>query len=125
MNKQLTKKQLQVMRVLWNSYAALMSSDISNIDKTLNPKTVQLCLKQLLERGYIRVEDIAYSGTVLSRRYVPTITVEEYLKNTYGYLIEGSDKSLLVALINSKTTVAELDELQELIQIKRKQLMEK
>lgn len=63
MTTQLTKKELQLMTVLWNSSVALSANDISNINPDLNKNTIQVVLKKLLDKDLIKVDNIGYSGT--------------------------------------------------------------
>lgn len=75
----LTRRQLEVMRVLWIADEPLTASEILKRDLELNINTVQSVVKTLLEKEFIKVADIVYSGTVLCRSYVPLMT-EQYYK---------------------------------------------
>ena len=44
MKKRFTKKQLDVMKVLWESATPMIASDIVRKDDALNINTVQACL---------------------------------------------------------------------------------
>lgn len=81
----LSKKEKEVMRVLWNSSTPLVASQINNIDLKLNINTVQAVLKKLLLKEYIKIADIVYSGTVLTRSYEPTISIDEYVAGQLKY----------------------------------------
>ncbi len=74
----LSKRELDVMNVLWGAGKPLIASDIPERDKRLSINTVQAVLKKLLQRGFIKVDKIVHSGTVLTRSYSPEITPEEY-----------------------------------------------
>ena len=71
MKKRFTKKQLDVMKVLWESATPMIASDIVRKDDALNINTVQACLRSLIANHSIKVADIVYSGTVLTRSYAP------------------------------------------------------
>ena len=78
--RKLTQKQLEVMKVLWDHNKPMISSEIEKSNPSFNTNTVQTCLRELLKKDYIQVADIVYSGTVLTRSYLPTFTKTEYLK---------------------------------------------
>ena len=80
MKKKLSKRQLDVMKVLWDHSSPMVASDIVNGSPALNINTVQSCLKVLLKEELIEVADIVYRGTVLSRSYRPLISRDEYFE---------------------------------------------
>lgn len=120
MKKKLSKQQLEVMKILWNSKVPLKASDIVNKHATLNINTVQACLRVLIKVEAIEVADIVYSGTVLSRCYRPLISKDQYFKDIYKDIIgDASHFSLIASLIKSETSVEELNRLTDMIK-KRK-----
>ena len=62
MKKRFTKKQLDVMKVLWESATPMIASDIVRKDDALNINTVQACLRSLIANHSIKVADIVYSS---------------------------------------------------------------
>lgn len=121
MMRKLTKKQLEVMKVLWDKNKPMISSEIEKSDPSFNTNTVQTCLRELLKKGYIKVADIVYSGTVLTRSYLPTFTKTEYLMDACNDIIgnDNSSFSLCVSLIKEQTNADDLSELEKIIE-KRK-----
>lgn len=79
MKKRFTKKELEILKTLWNSAAPMIASEIAKANNALNLNTVHACLRSLSDKGAIKVDDIVYSGTVLTRSYVPVITSEDIL----------------------------------------------
>ncbi|MDR1800985.1 MAG: BlaI/MecI/CopY family transcriptional regulator [Lachnospiraceae bacterium] len=75
----LSKKELDVMFVFWNTNEALTASDVFTKNPNLNFNTIQAVLKKLLKYEYIRVAGIVYHGTVLTRTYTAVLSNEEYL----------------------------------------------
>ena len=71
--KRITGKQLEIMKVLWDSDKSLTASEIADSSENLNINTVQVCLRQLLNKEYVKISEIVYSGTVLCRSYQPVI----------------------------------------------------
>ena len=76
--QKLTKKQLEIMKILWNSPTPMIASDIEKSNPSLNINTIQACLRALMKAEYIKVADIVYSGTVLTRSYTPCVSKEEH-----------------------------------------------
>lgn len=73
-----TKRDLDVMTILWNSEVPMKASDIVEVSSDLNINTVQAVLRKLLKNGFVEVADIVYSGTVLSRVYQPKISQDDF-----------------------------------------------
>jgi len=48
---QLTKRQQEIMEILWNSPEPLKASDIVKLDESFNINTVQAALRVLLENS--------------------------------------------------------------------------
>lgn len=116
MKKKLSKQQLEVMKLLWNSDEPLMASDIVKLHESLNINTVQACLRVLIKAEAIEVADIVHSGTVLSRRYRPLLSKDEYFSETYKDILGDTSRSSLIAsFISIETDISELDRLRELI----------
>ena len=123
--KALSERQLQVMETLWNAEKGLTASEIVNSHDDLQINTVQASLRSLAKKQYIKVGDIVYSGTVLARKYVPIITKQEYLETRCEALSRISDHSLpmlMVGLIKDQKDDKLLQEMQEMIVRRRKEL---
>lgn len=76
--QKISEKEKEIMSVLWRSEEPLTASAITQEDNNLNINTVQAALRSLLNKQYIKIADIIYSGTVLTRCYEPIISAEEY-----------------------------------------------
>lgn len=77
----LTGREKDILTILWNSEQGLIASEVVTKGKpedNLTINTVQAILKKLLRRELIKIDQIVYSGTVLSRSYVPTLTEAEF-----------------------------------------------
>lgn len=123
MKKRITKKQLEVMKILWSSDKPLIASEILKRNDSLNINTVQACLRALVNKQFIKVADIVYSGTVLTRSYTPIVTQDEYLDFAYQDIVEkGKASSLIASLIDSETSPEELDLIEKMIQQKKQEL---
>ncbi len=121
----LSKRELDVMNILWAEGKPLIASEIPKRKQGLSINTVQVVLKKLLKRDFIKVADIVQSGTVLSRSYAPVITPEEYAVNfvtseVFPFGKSGMKARFLNALFDSAENDGELiDELERYIQEKR------
>lgn len=126
MKKKLSKQQLEVMKILWDSDGPLKASDIVNKHAALNINTVQASLRVLIKAEAIEVADIIYSGTVLSRCYRPLISKDQYFNETYKDIIgDAARSSLIASLIKSETSVEELDKLKDIIDKRKTEIEEK
>ena len=87
---------------------------------------MQAGLRTLISKDAIKVADIVHSGTVLTRCYTPIISKEEYFDALYKDII-GDEKnifSLIKSLIDTKTTLDELEELEKIITRKKRELLQ-
>lgn len=127
----LTKRELEIMNILWESDAPLIASDITKKGNNLTINTVQALLKKLLKLEYIKVADIVYSGTVLSRSYVPAISSDEYemgnIMNSYSNISDkakGVSRFVAAFLEDNEDPEQLLEEINELQALLRKKEQE-
>ena len=73
--KLLTKKENEVMSILWQSDKPLTAHMITEIEQSLSIYTVQQVLQRLLKMNYVEIAEINYSGTVF-----PAIIHQLFLK---------------------------------------------
>lgn len=88
----LSEKEKEIMMVLWHVGEPLTASSIAENGDELSINTVQALSRKLLKKNYIEVADIVFSGTVLSRRYKPLISAEEYASDTLQLIRDKSKK---------------------------------
>lgn len=74
----LSQREFQIMQTLWTRKDNPMIASEIAAASSLSINTVHAVIKKLLKNGYIKVADIVYSGTVLSRAYEPIISFESY-----------------------------------------------
>lgn len=122
-NNKLTGRQLDVMKIIWDSADSLSASQIVSKNSALNINTVQSVLKKLLEKSFISVSDIVYSGTVLTRTYKPEVPIEAYITGNFSDLTTSIGTVPLVArLLEQDIDKKTIDELEELLNKKRCEL---
>lgn len=63
----LTNREMDILNILWSAQRPLTASEIAKSKEALTINTVQANLRKLQNKNLIRVADIVYSGTVLSR----------------------------------------------------------
>lgn len=113
----LSKRELDVMNVLWEMDKPATAKDIESFNPALSINTIVAVLKSLLTRGFIKVADIVYSGTVLTRAYEYVLTADDYLVNqiTRGFTKKVSSKKIVAALLSEENDVETLESLERLI----------
>lgn len=89
----MTPREMEVMQIFWNSSEPLMASQVAAI-KGFSLSTVNSVVKKLLQKGYISVTDIVHSGTVLTRRYQPTISFQEYTITTFMEQLKSANQRI-------------------------------
>ena len=112
--KGLTKRQEDVMNILWDAKEPIIASEIVKTGTDLNINTVQAALRSLIKKNYIEVAQIVYSGTVLTRSYraivkreeVPNETANEIRKalreeDVFARYIDEFDDSVLLAKLET------------------------
>lgn len=115
----LTKKENQVMSILWKNENPMSANQIKSSDDSLSIYTVQQVLQRLLKMEYVKVDNIDRSGTVFARYYAPAISQSKYVQFLLGN--EGSFE-LVSGLISMNKNDKELEELETLIKRQRSSL---
>ena len=125
MIRNLSQKQLDVMKILWDAGTPLVASDIVKAESSMNINTVQASLRVLLKENLVEIADIVYSGTVLSRSYRPLISRDVYFNAEYKNIIGNSSTSAMIAtFIEQEEDISELEQIEELIRKRMKELEE-
>ena len=123
----LTKRELDVMTILWESSRPLVASEITKMDESLNINTVQAVIRKLLDKNYIEVDDIVYSGTVLTRSYKPSLSKKEMAVQRFIGQFQENDKvsipNLVATLLKHEKNEQEVIEELELLLAERKKLL--
>lgn len=124
-SSKLTRRDLDILSVLWDSEKPLTASEIVAANPALNKNTVQPVLRKLLKNELVQVADIVYSGTVLSRSYIPSISRQQLslyrLSSEYRQLEKDVSKASFVSFLlktedNQEKFQKDLRELEELLE---------
>ncbi|RKD34983.1 BlaI/MecI/CopY family transcriptional regulator [Lacrimispora algidixylanolytica] len=118
----LTDREMDVMKILWSSNEPLVASEISKRGDSLSNNTVQSVLRKLLDKNYIVVADIVYSGTVLTRSYKPIVLKKDLLLEQFVSQFNKDDDMITIPNLvgtllkhekNEKETIEKLEKLLE------------
>ena len=118
----ITEREKDIMSVLWHSGEALTASSIAEKGNGLSINTVQAAMRSLMKKKYIEIDDIVYSGTVLTRSYRPIISAEEYAANQLQEMRANTLNFSTLNFINhllKKDNLNILDELEDIIKSKK------
>lgn len=130
-NPKLTKRDMDILNILWNSQNPMTASEITNARDELTINTVQAVLRKLLKQDLIEVADIVYSGTVLCRSYRAAVSAQEVtlsqLVNMTQQFSNGiTPSSFAAALLDTETDrekrAKEIQNLECLLEVYKKDL---
>ena len=78
----LTKKEILIMSILWDSESPLSASEIKELsNEDLSIYTVQQVLQRLLKKDFIKVAQIIQKNKTFMRIYSPVLTQTDYIKS--------------------------------------------
>ena len=121
--KGLTKRQEDVMNILWDAKEPIIASEIVKTGTDLNINTVQAALRSLIKKNYIEVAEIVYSGTVLTRSYRAIVKREEVPNETANEIRKAlRDEDVFARYIDEFDDSVLLAKLETIIEAKRKEL---
>ncbi len=125
----LTKRDMDVLNILWESDEPKTATMISKSGDGLTMNTTQAVLRKLLKNNLIEIADIVYSGTVLTRSYKSVICQEKFLLQKLVHQYKSMSKkvskaAILAILLDSEEDPERLDkdlkEIKEFIKNYRK-----
>ncbi len=119
MKERLSKRELDIMEVLWNADAPLSANDILNLIPDITMNTIQPNLKKLMKKGFIEVSGVGYTKNSITRQFVPLVSQSKYISK---YLNQSALKDFAMMFVESSSSKEELQELRDLINEKRKEL---
>ena len=107
----LTRREEDMLKTLWASDEPMSARAVAN-SAGISMNTVQAVLRKLLRTGYIETAKIGYSGTVLTREYVATVSEADY----YTTVISSrAIKALVQQFISNDATADDLKDIQQAI----------
>lgn len=127
-NNRLSNRELDIMKILWNSPKPLLASEILKESPDLNINTVQAVLRKLLSTNYVGVAAIVQSGKVLGRTYAPLISQDSYLmeelSRIYPSTSEQRSRFFSIFMEREADKQKALNELEDLIRQYRETIKE-
>lgn len=100
---ELTKSELEIMDVLWESGEALSRSDLleRSQEKSWKDSSVHILLNGLLQKGAIREAGLVKRSKTYGRIFAPTLTREEYFARTiFSHRYKPEIVGLMQALLS-------------------------
>lgn len=119
MKNRLSKRELDIMEVLWSSEKPLSANDILHAIPDITMNTIQPNLKKLMKKGYIEVSGVGYTKNSITRQFSPLITQATYISR---YLDSKAFKDLALFFVDQTSSVEVLDHLQSYIEQKKEEL---
>jgi len=130
----LTRREQDIMNILWMSEDSLTASEIAKSREKLSINTVQAGLKKLMAKELIEVDKVVYSGTVLCRSYKPCISFAEFETERLAYHFSRSENKISMSCFvasfleqekDDKTMLADIEALEDLLKRKKMELRKK
>lgn len=120
---ELTRSEMEIMDVLWESGVPLSRADLlaHSEEKTWKDSSVHILLNGLLQKGAIQEAGLVKRIKTYGRVFSPTMTREEYFANTiFCHRHKPQIVGLFAALLQREEITAEdLETIEALIQEKR------
>ncbi len=129
----LTKRELEIMRILWASNDSMKASEIAQMNGGCSIDSVQPIIKSLIKKEMIEVDEVVFSRNALARKFKAKVKSESIemgmIKNVFKGLVSRNITAahLVAAFLpeeNDQETLKELDRLEEMIKERKKQILE-
>jgi BlaI family penicillinase repressor len=125
----LSRKELEVMEVLWNAGRDMSATDIvaAASVKSWKESSIYILLNSLLNKQAIEEKSYVRSGKTYASTFMPTQAGVEYYADALAESAnKTSPKALFAALCQSEDiTLDKIEELESLLQQRKKELLEK
>lgn len=116
----LTKREKQVMDILWSTDKALAATEIQTAsDDDVSIYTVQQVLQRLMKMKMIKVAEYGQNKKVLLRKYRPSLTQFQFFASEFS---EETQHAFAANFIKNTKSIESLEQLSALIQEKKSEL---
>lgn len=119
---QFTKKENEIMDILWKHDVAMSANDIKLASKNLSINTIQQALQKLLEIKYIKVAGIGQNKKAITRLYRPVISEAQYVNYVNSFIGEDTRAKISAYFVEHTDDLEMIEQLKKLIQEKEKEL---
>ena len=120
---ELTRSEMEIMDVLWESGVPMSRSDLlaHSEEKTWKDSSVHILLNGLLQKNAIQQAGLVKRSKTYGRVFTPTMTREEYFANTiFSHRHKPQILGLFAALLEREEITAEdLVQIEQLVQQKK------
>ncbi|GAB5403380.1 MAG: CopY/TcrY family copper transport repressor [Aureliella sp.] len=124
MEKDLSKSEWKVMKIVWSLKKA-MAREVYSIacdQQNWSPTTVKTLLKRLVEKGYLRTNQVG-NGFVYRPTQSAIVSLRSAADNLLGNAVEGTTGPLIQHMLESTSlSESDLNELQKLLDSKKRSL---
>lgn len=114
----ITAKELEIMKVLWNSEKPLLISELAELTENIAFNSLHPLVKALIKKGYIEIAGHTKVAKTYSRLYAPAVTVDKYAAISVNEIFKNSKCPMNLASFlayfvegNSADTNSMLDEI--------------
>lgn len=123
--QRITIREMDVLKILFSAKTPLIATEILKRNDDLNMNTVQSVLRSLLQKQFIEVDNVVYSGTVLSRSYRPTeLSIANIMESIYETIALAKNfmpaVEIYTTILDNEKDVNVLDALQIILCEKRR-----
>ena len=122
----LTKSEMEIMDVLWQSGTALSRADLleRSEEKNWKDSSVHILLNGLLHKGAIQEHGFVKRSKTYGRTFLPTMTREEYFANTvFSYRNKPEMAGLIAALLQRPEADAQtLDAIADMVAQRKREI---
>lgn len=108
---QFTKKENEIMDILWKNNYAMSANDIKEASNGLSINTIQQTLQKLLSINYIKVDGIGQNKKAITRLYRPVISEAQYVNSFIGNETRAQISAYFVKNSDDLETIQKLKEL--------------
>lgn len=123
---ELTKSEMQIMDVLWESEVPLSRSDLleHSSEKTWKDSSVHILLNGLLDKSAIKEAGFVKRSKTYGRTFSPAMSREEYFARTiYSHNHKPDFVGLVKALLDREdVTYSDLEQVEALVQLRKDSL---
>ena len=116
---QLTKRESQIMTILWTHDQEMSANDIKLASNGLSIYTISHALQYLLSIGYVEVTGIGKNKKSIARLYSPCISESDYVSS---FIKKETFEEIAVHYVQSSNDIDEITKLEHLIEKKKKEL---
>lgn len=123
----LTKSENEIMELMWKEGHPLSRSEIIDLtpERTWKPSSIHILLNSLLDKKAIEVAGFVQTTKNYARTFAPSLSADSYavmqIRNSTAFS-QNSVPNLLSALVEDVTAPDILDQLQDIISTRKKDL---